>query len=165
MKPRDDGWLCRAVIGVGLALPLIAALIWIRFDNRPLSTIVFETPKTVIPVGVADTPAARSVGLSRREALSDVDGLLLQWETPGRHPLWMADMRFPLDLIWLDADGRVLAILESAPPCSASPCPLRELEGTSESIEVLEVAAGMARALGIAVGTRVRPLADTSHRR
>jgi uncharacterized protein len=164
-RDRDNGWLRRAVIGTGVAVPLIAAVIWMRFDNRPLSRMTLQTPKAAIRVEVADTPAARSAGLSRRDTLNDVDGLLLKWETPGRHAIWMADMHFPLDLVWLDADGRVLAVLESAAPCSASPCPLYEPEGTSESIDVLEVAAGTAHALGIAVGTRVRPLADTSHPR
>ena len=150
----------RSVIGVAIALPLIAGMIWIRSDHRALSTIVLETPTAIIRVELADTPRARSAGLSRREALSDVDGLLLKWETPGRHPIWMADMRFPLDLIWLDADGLVLAILEKVPPCSARPCRLYEPEGASNSIAVLELPATAARVRGIAIGTRVRSLAD-----
>jgi uncharacterized membrane protein (UPF0127 family) len=62
----------------------------------------------------------------------------------------MADMRFPLDLVWLNTHGGVAA------------CPLYEPEGTSASIAVLEVAAGKTRALGIAVGARARTLAGTS---
>ncbi len=160
MKQRDDGGLRRAVTGAGIALPLIAAVIWMRFDSRPLPSMALQTPKAVIRVEVADTPAARSVGLSRRDALTAADGLLLKWATPDRHPIWMADMQFPLDLVWLDADGHVLAILENVPPCSTSPCQLYEPDGTSDSIAVLEVAAGAARAHGIARGTRVRSVAD-----
>jgi Uncharacterized ACR, COG1430 len=26
---------------------------------------------------------------------------IILWDAPGRHPIWMAEMRFPLDLIWL----------------------------------------------------------------
>jgi uncharacterized membrane protein (UPF0127 family) len=164
MKRRNDGWLRRAVIGTAMVLPLIAGVIWIRSDNRPLPTIVLETPRAIIRVEVADTPRARSAGLSRREAVGDVDGLLLQWEAPGRHPIWMADMRFPLDLIWLDADGRVLAILENVPPCSARPCRLYEPEGTSNSIAVLELPASAARVRRIVVGARVRSLVDARQR-
>lgn len=160
MKERDDRWFQRAVIGTGMAVSLIAAVIWMRSDNRPLSTMTLQTPKAAIRVEIADTPGARSAGLSRRQALGDVDGLLLKWETPGRHPIWMADMRLPLDLIWLDADGRVLAILENVPPCSASPCALYEPEGTSNSIAVLELPASAARVRGIVVGTRVPRVAD-----
>jgi uncharacterized protein len=163
VKQGDDGWTRRAVVGATTAVALIAALTWLRFDNRPLSTVALQTPKAVIRVEVADTPATHSAGLSRRDSLTGVDGLLLKWEVLGRHPIWMADMRFPLDLIWLDADGIVLAVLEGVPPCSASPCRLYEPERTSDSLAVLELAGGAARAHGIAVGTRVRSLADTGH--
>jgi hypothetical protein len=73
-------WLRRAVIGTGMAVPLIAAVIWTRFDNRPLSTMTLQAPKAAIRVEIADTPAARSAGLSRRDTLGDVDGLLLKWQ-------------------------------------------------------------------------------------
>ena len=97
MKQRDDGWLGRAVIGTGMAVPLIADVIWMRFDNRPPSTMTLQTPKASIRVEVADTPAARSAGLSRRETLSDVNGLLLKWETVGRHSEGFAELRAPPD--------------------------------------------------------------------
>jgi hypothetical protein len=45
MKQRHDGWLRRAVIGAGIALPLIAAVIWTRFDTPPLATMALQTPK------------------------------------------------------------------------------------------------------------------------
>jgi uncharacterized membrane protein (UPF0127 family) len=61
-----------------MALPVIAAVIWMRADNRPMSTATLQTPKAAIRVEVADTPGARSAGLSRREGLGDVDGLLLK---------------------------------------------------------------------------------------
>ena len=41
----------------------------------------------------------------------------------GRHPIWMADMRFPLDLIWLEQDGRVTGVLTNVPICSVPACP------------------------------------------
>jgi hypothetical protein len=65
MTQRDDGLLRRAVIGAGIALPLIAAVIWVRFDNRQLSTMALQTPRAVMRVEVAETPAARAAGLAR----------------------------------------------------------------------------------------------------
>jgi hypothetical protein len=44
MKQRADGGLRRAVIGAGIALPLLAAVIWMRFDSRPLATMALQTP-------------------------------------------------------------------------------------------------------------------------
>jgi len=38
--------------------------------------------------------------MSDRDGLPG-DGMLLQWNARGPHPIWMADMRFSLDLVWL----------------------------------------------------------------
>jgi uncharacterized membrane protein (UPF0127 family) len=64
----------------------------------------------------------------------------------------MAEMRFPLDLAWIDANGRVIAVLANVPPCQRQPCPLYEPEGTHHSVAVLELRAGAAENHGIAAG-------------
>jgi len=115
-----------------------------------------ETPGGTIAVEIAETPAARSAGLSNRRSLSGVDGLLLKWDAPGRHPIWMAGMRFSLDLIWIDSDGHIVAVLTNVPPCRTDPCPLYEPAGAERSIAVLEIPAGAAASHGIAAGAIVR---------
>ncbi len=70
------------------------------------------------------------------------DGMLLQWNARGPHPIWMADMRFSLDLVWLEDGGRVAGVLANVPVCSPPTCPVYEPNGTHESVAVLEVAAG-----------------------
>ena len=92
-----------------------------------------------------------------RDTLTEVDGLLLKWESPDRHPIWMKGMRFPLDLVWLDADGRVVAALTNVPPCLAEPCPLYEPDGSERSVAVLEMRAGSASVHRLASGAIVRP--------
>lgn len=64
-------------------------------------------------------------------------------------------MRFPLDLVWIDAEGHVIAALTDVPPCSADPCPLYEPSGSDRSIAVLELPANAAVQQGLAVGTSV----------
>jgi uncharacterized protein len=120
----------RTLIAAGIVIPLLAASIWMRDRDEPLPTVLIETPKGRLVVEVADTPRTRSTGLADRDALSRFDGLLLKWHGPARHPIWMKGMRFPLDVLWLDADGRVVAALTDVPPCSADPCPLYEPSGS-----------------------------------
>ncbi len=132
-------------------MALLTAVIWTTVDRRDRRTTL-ETPDGTIVVEVADTPGGRSAGLSNRENLAGFDGLLLKWDAPGRHPIWMADMRFPLDLAWIDANGWVIAVLANVPPCPRQPCPLYEPEGTDRSVAVLELRAGVAEHHGIAVG-------------
>ena len=129
----------RTLVPIALVLALVVAIVWTSLENRRLPVIQLETPAGGISVEVANTPAARAAGLSNRDRLQGIDGLLLQWDAPGRHPIWMAEMRFPLDLVWLDPDGRVVAVLANVPPCRAAPCPLYEPEGTDRSVAVLEM--------------------------
>lgn len=144
-----------------LALALIGSAIWISIDRRNVATVRLESPNGTLVVEVATTPAARSAGLSNRESLN-VDGLLLEWETRGRHPIWMADMRFSLDLVWLDVHGRVLAVLADVPPCHIEPCALYEPEQSDRSVAVLELPAGAAARHRITSGVILRHSADTS---
>lgn len=109
----------------------------------------------VFEVSLASTPEQRAAGLSNLEAIP-YDGLLLQWNSPGRHPIWMSEMRFALDLVWLDANGGVLSVLPNVPPCASVPCPLYEPAGSEKSVAVLELPAGKAGALGLFVGAIVR---------
>jgi hypothetical protein len=131
-------------------------MIWIRLENRTPPTARIETAAGPILVEIAVTAASRSAGLSNRRDLRGVDGLLLKWDTPGRHPIWMADMRFPLDLAWIDASGRVLALLANVPPCPGQPCQLYEPQGTDRAVAVLELRAGAAANHGIAVGATLK---------
>jgi uncharacterized membrane protein (UPF0127 family) len=142
----------RWVIAVGVAIPLITALVWMQSTERTMPTARIETPNGPIIVEIAATPAARAAGLSNRNEPLRVDGMLLKWEAAGRHPIWMAGMRFPLDLLWIDADGRVLAIAPNVPPCRAEPCTLVEPEGTASAVSVLELPAGGAAERQLAEG-------------
>jgi uncharacterized membrane protein (UPF0127 family) len=131
-------------------------LVWIRSTERTLPRSRIDTPNGPIVVEIADTPAARAAGLSNRDDLHGVDGMLLKWGGAGRHPIWMAGMKFPLDLIWIDADGRVLAVAPNVPPCRTEPCTLFEPEGTATAVAVLELRAGGAAERRLAAGVRVR---------
>ena len=54
-----------------------------------------------ILVEVADTVAKRTKGLSGKETLPENEGLFFIFKEIGKHPFWMKDMRFPVDIIWI----------------------------------------------------------------
>jgi uncharacterized membrane protein (UPF0127 family) len=136
-------------------LAAAAFVIWFAVDQQRESVFELVAPRGKLLVEVAQTPEARAKGLSNRTSVTH-DGLLLLWDAPGRHPIWMADMRFALDIVWLDADGRVLAVLTGVPQCAASPCPMYEPPGTESSTSALELPAGSAARHAIEVGSIVR---------
>jgi uncharacterized protein len=102
---------------------------------------------------VASTNAARARGLMFRHSLDEGAGMLFSFERPGRYGFWMKNVRIPLDIIWLDAKGRVVWVVERAEPCVTDPCPLYVPDADASS--VVEVIGGFAEKHGVAIGQRV----------
>jgi uncharacterized membrane protein (UPF0127 family) len=145
----------RTFVAMGMVAAVgVAAVFTLTGERLRISQV--DTPAGTIIVEIADTPAARAAGLSNRDTLSDIDGLLLKWDEAARHPIWMAGMRFSLDLVWIDREGRVLSVLSNVPPCRVEPCTLYEPEGTADSVAVLELPAGAAAKCQLTAGTTVR---------
>jgi len=72
--------------------------------------------ETKILVEVADTSDKREKGLSGRNFLPENEGLLFIFdEMDVRVPFWMKEMKFPIDIIWIN-DGVVSEIQENLPP-------------------------------------------------
>ena len=62
-----------------------------------------------LEVAVAETSAAQVLGLSNTKSFpAAVDGLLFAYE-PGSFPsIWMKDMNYNIDILWLDGDYNVV---------------------------------------------------------
>ena len=69
-----------------------------------------------VHLDVADTPQARTQGLSGVTKLRSDEGLLFDFETDGKWGIWMKDMKIPIDILWLDKKGRVVYIVRDAQP-------------------------------------------------
>ena len=122
--------------------------------DRPEVRTLVRIGDCTLHVEVADTPARRATGLSHTAALR-ADGLLLRWPRPALHAIWMRDMRYPLDLAWIDKANVVTATLTDVVPCAADPCPIYAPSGAADSVAVLETTAGRLAACDARVGQTV----------
>ncbi|MGH9462354.1 MAG: DUF192 domain-containing protein, partial [Vicinamibacteria bacterium] len=50
-------------------------------------------------------------------------GMLFVFPEPSFHDFWMKNCRFPIDIIWLSAEKRIVHIERAVPPCNEDPCP------------------------------------------
>ena len=108
-------------------------------------------------VEVVSSPEDRSKGLMFRESLAQSAGMLFVFEEKDVYPFWMKNTFLPLDIIWIaDIGGKVVDIWENARPCSQDPCP--SFTPKDDAAYVLEINAGTARRLGLAIGDTVRLL-------
>ncbi|OGI72922.1 hypothetical protein A3D42_01605 [Candidatus Nomurabacteria bacterium RIFCSPHIGHO2_02_FULL_41_18] len=71
-----------------------------------------------IKVELARTPEVQARGLSGRESLKENEGMLFVFDNLGRHGFWMKDMNFPIDIIWISEDKKVVYIKKDAKPHS-----------------------------------------------
>lgn len=115
-------------------------------DERTIS--IGELPLRVL---VRDTDAERAQGLSGFPSLAPYDGMLFEFNEDGMYSFWMKDMLFPIDILWLDAEGKVITIAPLVPP-ESYPQPFTP---DSPARYVLEIPAGFAARYGIVVGTKV----------
>lgn len=102
-------------------------------------------------VEVADTDASREQGLSGRTQLPEGQGMLFVFDTEDLWGFWMKDMRFPIDMLWADANGRITTVVENASPDSYP----QIFYPTQLAKYVLEVPAGYAARNGITEGSRL----------
>ncbi len=107
---------------------------------------------TPIYVDVADTEEEIVRGLSGRESLGPQQGLLFRFPRPGYWEFWMKDMLFPIDIVWLDGNLRVIDIKHDAQP-SSYPESFRPIAPASL---VIEVNAGFTEIYGIKIGEAAR---------
>jgi len=71
---------------------------------------------SVIHVDLAITPDEQSKGLSIKNKLNDSDGMLFPFDTPGDYSFWMKDMKFPIDIIWIDSNYKIVHIEKTFNP-------------------------------------------------
>jgi len=104
-------------------------------------------------VEIADDEAERSRGLMGRESLAPDAGMLFLYPTPRVVAFWMHDTPLPLDMVFIDAEGRIARIAANARPYDETP-----IWSGGPVLAVLEIAGGRAAELGLAPGQRVVPL-------
>ncbi|MPZ18371.1 MAG: DUF192 domain-containing protein [Luteitalea sp.] len=114
-----------------------------------------------VSLEVAATEEERQRGLMFRDGLAPDEGMIFVFPEPGANGFWMKNTLIPLDMFWLESDGRIVAIRQSVPPCGNKSdrdfdCPIYEPgPAASSSIYVIETAAGFAKQHGIEVGDTV----------
>lgn len=101
---------------------------------------------------IADTQEERTRGLSSRPSLSQEEGMLFVFEDEGKHSFWMKDMRFPLDILWIDKEKRVVEITLNVSPDSYP----GRLIPSVPVLYVLEVNAGWTERNGIRIGDKMK---------
>lgn len=118
-------------------------------SSQPSASIIIKTLNGPIQILVADTPAQMEKGLGGRDSLPQDTGMLFTFPTEGRYGFWMKDMIFPIDIVWIGSNKKIIGISGNLSP--------ETYPGTfyppSNIQYVLELNAGAADKFGLVTGT------------
>jgi uncharacterized protein len=101
-------------------------------------------------IWVADTPERAQQGLMFVGDLPETMGMIFPVEPPRIESMWMKNTYIELDMLFIDAKGRITKIIARAAPLS-----LQTLSSDTPVSAVLELRGGAAAKLGLHIGDRV----------
>ena len=135
----------------------IVAVLFIFLDIHPFQrqenqTNVVEIGSTEIPVEVVKRTEDLEQGLSGRESLNENKGMLFVLPERKIASFWMKDMKFSIDIIWID-DEEVVYIVEDAGIPTTSNIPTYKPDRAAT--HVLEVNSGFVKKHELKVGDKV----------
>ena len=106
--------------------------------------------KHTFDVWLADSPSRQAQGLMFVRSLPALRGMLFVHESPKPISMWMKNTYIPLDMVFIDGQGRIQEIVEQTKPHS-----LAIISSKDPALAVLEIAGGEAKRLGLHPGQRV----------
>lgn len=142
----------RLLLGAAVVIfagALIASLI---LNKRSAQVVVNGQSFAVV---VAKSEKDRQIGLSKTDGLAENQGMLFVFDTPDYYPFWMKEMKFPIDIIYIQGD-KVTTVIENAKPPASTNGNLEIYEPTDKSDKVLELKAGSAKKHSVKKGTSVK---------
>jgi uncharacterized membrane protein (UPF0127 family) len=115
----------------------------IRIKNRKFSMFI------------ADSLSRGSVGLMYRPKIKSNEGMFFTFPFEHKWKIWMLNMRFPLDVIWLDKEWRVVHMEKNMQPCkNFFSC--KAYVPKAKSKYVLELGSGQIKKLKIKEGEKLK---------
>ena len=133
-----------------LAAPFgIASAQLARFPTSSLTILTASGPRR-FAVEVATTPQQMEQGLMFRPSLAPDAGMIFDYGRPSMAMMWMKNTLIPLDMLFVDAQGRIVNIHERAVPGS-----LATIAAAAPARAVIELNGGTAARLGIRPGDKV----------
>jgi uncharacterized protein len=119
-------------------------------DPQPLEIVTSAGVKSYL-IELADDNNERGIGLMNRKSMPDGQGMLFDFQTTRLVQMWMKNTFVPLDILFIEEDGRIESIAENTVPQSL------DIIGSKDEVRfALELVAGTAKREGIKPGDQVR---------
>lgn len=143
IRKKFPTWLLAVVV---MLVALVFALVLPLFEKSSSTSGRVIINGVTFAVELAITPDQQRVGLMYRKELPDRHGMLFVFERETMQRFWMRNTYIPLDIIFIDGDGKVINIA-TMPPLTDQSC-----ASERPARYVLEVPARSAQKYGVTPG-------------
>lgn len=155
----------KLIVIFGVIAAIVIVFLFIQFSplNKNASqgkTSTVTIKDQTFSVTVAETEEEKQKGLSGLDNLPLDEGKLFVFEKPDTYSFWMKDMKFPIDIIYINGD-KIVSITENAkPPAENVENPTCETIGCYQSSgpadKALEINAGLSKKYNFQPGDTVQ---------
>lgn len=148
----------KLVLGLFALLIIIALGIKFIQDNpigNPLAkNATAKIKNQTFKLSVAKTAKDKEVGLSEKKSLPNDSGMIFPFGRDGYYSFWMKNMKFPIDIIFIN-DNKIVKIHHSVQPPKDTSDSLSLYSSDSPSDTVLEIKAGLSKKYGFKEGDKI----------
>lgn len=141
---------------------LISVGIWLitKKNTEPnLPSVIATIGNNSYKLYAPNTTSEQQRGLAVFDYLANEQGMIFRGNPVGVQGVWMKDMKFNIDIIWVDKDNRIIHLVKNASKDSY-PTIFQNPDSTA-SAYIIELSAGQLEAHSIKVGDEVRILPET----
>lgn len=142
---QRDSW-GKWAMGIALLLIVVAGILMILSINKRQTHL--SIGGQVMYARVADNDDSRRKGLSGTPSLGEREAMLFIFDAPSRWGMWMRDMNYNIDIVWLSGEKRVVYMAEDISPDTYP----RVFLPNEDALYVVELPAGFIKKYGVGVG-------------
>jgi uncharacterized membrane protein (UPF0127 family) len=119
-------------------------------DSQQLSEL--KIGEKIIFVEVVRTEKERGEGLSERKSLAEDSGMLFVFDQLDFYSFWMKGMNFPIDIVWLDENLKIIDFSLSVEPKTYP----KSFLPREPALYALEINAGLVGKYGLKIGDLIQ---------
>jgi uncharacterized membrane protein (UPF0127 family) len=141
--------LARTCIAITFTLALALGCDSESKQASPLPTTTMKLGQAQFQIEIANTDPTREFGLMKRDSMPNNHGMIFVFPDETPRAFWMKNTRFPLDIIFLDHDGKIVSFKQM------KAYDLSTVPSDAAAKYAIELNLGVVKAAGINVGDQV----------
>jgi uncharacterized protein len=148
---------------VAISVVLIAIILILSLHHKPSTPISkcgpYRTDKVItlgsakLSAETAATKTEQAKGLSGRPCIEATQAMLFDFGKAGQWPMWMKDMKFPIDIVWVSTNQKIVGMEREVSP---NTYPDSFANKDKPARYVIEVKSGLTKQLNLDLGQSVK---------